>query len=117
MLNTDPIGWVLCGYAAISALHHFIGTKALERYAISQGLLSADRSVKITALLLVGIAVCFTLDDLAVFGGYGLGGFLLISAFTVHKFWDIADPTLRVSESLHFTKNLFFGAIVVLYYV
>jgi uncharacterized membrane protein YphA (DoxX/SURF4 family) len=70
-----------------------------------------------SALLFIGIAVCFALGDLAQYGGYALGGFLVMTAFGVHKFWNVADPTLRISESLNFLKNVIFAAVVVLYYL
>ena len=117
MINSDPIGLVLAGYALISALHHFLGSKAIEKYAVGQGILSAERTVKLTAILLLGISVALLLDKTAYYGAVGLGGFMALSAFTVHKFWQAPNPESRVSEGLHFLKNLALAAVIAVYYM
>ena len=117
MMNTDPIGLILAGFAIISALHHILGTKPLEKYALSHGMLSADRSVKLSALFLLVTAVLFFSEDLAVYGAYCLSGFLVLTAITIHKFWNVNDRLLRMSEGLNFLKNIFFAVVILAYYM
>ena len=117
MITQDPFVMVLAGYAAISALHHFLGSKAIEKYALAQGMLSAERTVKLTALLLLGIAVALILDKTTEYAAYVLAGFMVLSALTVHKFWNVTDLEFRVSEGLHFVKNFAFAGLILVYFM
>ena len=116
-MNTDPISLVLAGYTLVSALHHIINGKALQKYALHNDVLGADRSVKMSALIFVILTALFLIPEFAAMAGYTLAGYFVLMAFAVHRFWYESDPILRMSELLHFFKNLFFGGVVVVYYL
>ncbi len=116
-MNTDPISLVLAGYTLISALHHIFNGKALQKYALHHDVLGADRSVKMSALLFLLMTVLFLLPEFAVYAGYSLSGYFILMAFAVHRFWYESDPTLRMSELLHFIKNFFFGGVVLIHFL
>jgi uncharacterized membrane protein YphA (DoxX/SURF4 family) len=59
----------------------------------------------------------FLLPDFAAYAGYGLAGYLILMAFAVHRFWYVSDPALRMSELLHFSKNFFFGGVVIAHFL
>jgi len=116
-MNTDPISLVLAGYTLISALHHMFNGQALQKYALHHDVLSGDKSVKLSALLFLLMTALFLLPDFAAYAGYALSGYLVLMAFSVHKFWYESDPTLRMAELLHFIKNFFFGGVVLAHFL
>ena len=116
-MNTDPISLVLAGYTLISALHHILNGKALQKYALHHDVLSADKSVKLSALLFLLLTALFLLADFAPYAGYALAGYFGLMAFGVHRFWYENEPTLRMSELLHFIKNIFFAGVVSAHYM
>ena len=95
-------------------LLHLLNQKALTNYALKRGVVGADRSVKFAALLMLVCGVLCFLDEQAIYGCYGLAGFLTVVAFTIHKFWDEPPGDPRLVEGLHFLKNLMFAALLVI---
>lgn len=116
-MNTDPVSLVLAGYTLISALHHIFNSKALTKYALHHDVLSGDKSVKLSALLFLLLTALFLLPEFATYAGYALAGYFGLMAFAVHRFWYESDPTLRMSELLHFIKNFFFGGVVLAHFL
>ena len=100
----------------ISGILQIINGRATERYALARGFLGSERAVKISALYLIGCGVLCMLQELAHYGGYGFVAFLLMTNFTVHKFWDEGDRLWRASEGLHFFKNLVMAVLITLYF-
>lgn len=99
--------FILIGvYFIISGLIQIIKGKSYDRYALDKGVVNAGHTVKFASLAMIVLGVLVLLPDLSKYGFYGLTIFLVISAFSIHKFWECKDVSGRVSEGLHFGKNL-----------
>jgi|OM-RGC.v1.028567364 DoxX. len=90
----------------LNALNHFFFGKKLESYALSRGHLSPGQSVKLSALLMLAGGLGLLVEPFQKVAGTGLGVFLIIAAFTVHKFWDDRSNAGILAESLRFMRNI-----------
>jgi len=106
--------FILIGiYFIISGVIQIIKGKSFDRYALDKGVVNAGHTVKFASLAIIVFGVLVMLPDLSEYGFYGLSLFLVISALSIHKFWECKDVSSRVSEGLHFGKNI--GMAIMLY--
>lgn len=113
MLDDKTIAYVIAGGAWIAALGQIFGGRTLVRYAVSRGVLNAGQTIKFTALILIVIGVLCVLPDFSIYGVRALAGYAIISSFILHKFWDESDRDIRLHETMHFLKNIFIAAILI----
>lgn len=101
------IGRVLFGGFFIkSGFKHFSNAKMLAGYAASKGVKSSLFAVLGTGALLcvgglgvlLGVYVRWAVAALAIF--------LIGVSFTMHAFWKVADPGMKMSEQVNFNKNM-----------
>jgi uncharacterized membrane protein YphA (DoxX/SURF4 family) len=100
-------------YFIISGIIQIIKGKSYERYALNQGVVNASHTVKFAALAMVVLGSIVLIPSLFEYGVYGLCIYMIISALSIHKFWEGKEITDRVSEGLHFGKNI--GIAILLY--
>lgn len=89
-----------------SGFAHFAQKEAMTGYAQFKKVPAAKLAVPLSGLMILlgGISVVIGLwMDL---GALLLAIFLLISAFMMHNFWTIEDPTQKMNETVAFCKNL-----------
>ncbi len=94
------------GYFVFNALNHFTHTSAMTGYAQSKGVPAPKLAVTITGLLLLigGVSVLFGIYP--TLGAAALVLFLVPVTFTMHIFWKVKDPQMKMAEMVNFTKNL-----------
>ncbi|MDY7228904.1 DoxX family protein [Hyalangium rubrum] len=114
-----PIGRLLFSAIFItSGLNHFLHLQAMTGYAQSSGLPMPQLAVLASGVVLVVGGVCVLLGSFARLGAALIALFLLTSAFTMHRFWDLADAQLVQQQQVHFMKNLSMagGALLLVYF-
>ncbi len=52
----------------------------------------------------------------AQWGSLLIAAFLIPAAFTVHKFWGIADPMMAANQAAHFWKNIALTGACLMFY-
>jgi len=94
------------GYFVFNALNHFTQTSAMTGYAQSKGVPAPKLAVTFTGLLLLigGVSVLFGIYP--ILGATALVLFLVPVTFTMHTFWKVKDPQMKMAEMVNFTKNL-----------
>lgn len=96
-------------YSAIfimSGLNHFMKLNDMTQYATMKKIPFPKISVMVTGAVILfgGLGILFGYQT--ILAGYLLIGFLVVSAFTMHNFWSVSDPTAKMGEMVNFMKNL-----------
>lgn len=103
------------GYFVFNAINHFFNVKAMAGYSQSKGIPMPTSSVIGSGLLLLGGGVSILFDMYTGIGPWLLVAFLIPVSFTMHAFWRIQDPMVKMSEMVNFTKNMsLLGAVLVM---
>jgi uncharacterized membrane protein YphA (DoxX/SURF4 family) len=94
------------GYFVFNAVNHFTQVRMMSGYAQSKGVPAPKLAVTFTGLLLLigGVSVLFGIYP--ILGATALVLFLVPVTFTMHTFWKIEDPQMKMAEKVNFTKNL-----------
>jgi uncharacterized membrane protein YphA (DoxX/SURF4 family) len=90
----------------LNGINHWYNTDLMKSYAARKGLLSPLLMVRLSGLLLILGGLSMITGYLIIYGIIGLCLFLVLAAFTMHKFWAEKERNKRLNESMHFTKNL-----------
>lgn len=101
------VGRIIVGiFWLFNAFNHFAQTKVMVPYAKSKGVPLAELAVPGTGLLLLigGLSILTGLYPLI--GIAALVLFLVPVTFTMHNFWAIEDPQMKMVEMVNFNKNL-----------
>ena len=107
-----PLALILVGAFVIGAgLLQIIKSKSYQNYALDRGVTDAHKTVNLSSLILICTGIAIMIPDFSNYGLYGLAGFLVLSAISIHQFWDGKDSIERVSEALHFGKNIGMAAM------
>ncbi len=101
-----------------SGLGHFMQLGKMTRYAAAKKLPAPTAIVLLTGLLMLAGGLSVLLGFWMEIGTWLLFFFLVLSGFSMHHFWTIADPIQKMVEQSMFMKNLSLaGAALILYYV
>lgn len=115
--NAAIVGQVLFGlYFLHNALNHFMHVKMMAGYA-------ASKKVPLPALAVLGSGLLLLCGGLSVLTGlyliYGLSClvvFLIVVTFWMHAFWTDKDATMKMMNTVNFTKNLaLLGAVLMMF--
>lgn len=90
----------------LNGVNHFYNSKTLEEYAEKRGLFSPKLAVKLAGLLLLVGGVSLMVPILKIAGVISLSLFLIISTFTIHRFWEEEKKEDKMLEVMNFMKNL-----------
>lgn len=103
------------GVLAFMGLNHFLDLEAMTGYAEFKGLPAPRAAVVLSGVLLVLGGLSIVLGALPSIGAAGVALFLLVSAVTMHDFWNQEGEDAQ-EEMTAFLKNLFGagGALVFL---
>ncbi len=100
-----------------SGLGHFMQLDAMTRYAVAKKVPWPKAMVLFSGLLLLTGGLSVLLGFWMELGTWVLFFFLVLSGFTMHHFWTIADPTQKMAEQAAFMKNMSMaGAALILYF-
>ncbi|MEK7635590.1 MAG: DoxX family membrane protein [Patescibacteria group bacterium] len=106
---------LLGGYFIISGINHFTKLGMLEGYTQSKGVPMPKAAVIITGILLLLGGLGILLGVYVEWAILALVIFLVSVTFIMHAFWKVQEPNMRMSEMVHFMKNLaLLGALLML---
>ncbi len=102
------------GVLAFMGLNHFLNREEMVGYASSKGLPAPTAAVLFSGGLLVSGGLSVVTGVLPTVGAGGLTVFLLVSAVTMHDFWN-ADGEEAQTEMTQFLKNVSLSAAALLF--
>ncbi|MBI4437892.1 DoxX family protein [Candidatus Uhrbacteria bacterium] len=109
------IGQVVLGVYFIQAgLTHLTKLDMLSGYAASKNVPAPKLAVGVTGLMLLlgGVGVLFQYQLVWAYGF--LVAFLVLAAFTMHRYWADQDPNMKMSNRVNFQKNLALAAALIM---
>jgi putative oxidoreductase len=94
------------GFFIYSGINHFRMIGPMAGYAQMKGIPSPKAAVAFSGLLLLigGLSVLLSLYP--TIGVAALVLFLVPVSFSMHAYWKIQDPQMKMAEKVNFTKNL-----------
>src|SRR2546422_1255915 len=111
------IGRVVFAFFFIySAFNHLPKLSAYSQYAGASGVPAPPLATAVSGLMLLAGGFSILLGVKPGWGAVLIALFLVPAAFTVHKFWGIADPMMAANQAGHFWKNIALtGACLMIY--
>jgi putative oxidoreductase len=111
-----PVGRLLFAAIFLLAAPGHFGAGAIE-HAAGAGVPAANLLVPLTGVMLLVGGLSVLLGYHARIGAVVLLAFLLPVTFTMHQFWNVADPQMAQMEQAAFMKNLgLMGAAILIAY-
>jgi putative oxidoreductase len=105
--NAFLAGRILVGlYYLYSAFNHFAHLNMMSGYVRSKGLAAPTLGVVLSGLLLLVAALTLLLGWHPRIGVGALVLFFVPVTFTMHAFWNDADPMARQMDLVNFAKNV-----------
>lgn len=107
MAQAFLLGRIIVGaYYLMGAYHHFADVHMLARAAAGHGVPAPQVAVLVSGILLAIAGVTLLLGAFTRAGVLALVLFLLPVTFFMHPFWADANPSVRMSDMVNFTKNM-----------
>jgi uncharacterized membrane protein YphA (DoxX/SURF4 family) len=97
---------VFAWFFLYSGFNHLTKLSAYSQYAGASGVPAPTLLTAISGVMLLAGALSILLGVQVRWGALLIAVFLLAAAFTVHKFWGIADPMMAANQAAHFWKNI-----------
>jgi putative oxidoreductase len=94
------------GFFLYSGVHHFLDTATLAQFAGAKGVPMPEAAVLLTGALLIVGALSILLGILPRLGLACIILFLVGVTPTMHAFWSVPDPQIRMMDVGNFMKNL-----------
>jgi len=94
------------GYFILSGINHFRMVTPMAGYAQSKGVPVPKAAVEFSGLLLLIGGLSVLLGVYPWVGATALALFLVPVTFTMHAYWKIQDPQMKMAESVNFKKNI-----------
>lgn len=88
-----------------NGINHLYNTHILKEYARKKGLIAPKTMVRLSGLLLLAGGLSLITGYFIFEGIIGLSVFLVVTSFTIHKFWEEKDREIMMMEIMHFSKN------------
>lgn len=105
------IGRAVLGlYFLYSGINHFTKRQGMVGYAKSMGTPAPELAVPATGLMLLLGGASLLLGFWTDAGAVVLIVFLVPVAFSMHKFWGVADAMMAANQQAHFLKNIALAA-------
>jgi putative oxidoreductase len=111
------IGRVIFSFFFIySGFNHLTKLSMYAQYAGASGVPAPTLLTALSGLMLLAGGLSILLGVKPGLGALLIALFLVPAAFTVHKFWGIADPMMAANQAAHFWKNIALtGACLMIY--
>ena len=97
---------VLGLFFLLNGIAHIYSTHTYEEYAHKRGLISPRLMVRLSGVALIFGGLTLMTGYFKLYGIIGLSVFLVIAAFTIHRFWQEPNNEMRLLEGMHFAKNI-----------
>jgi putative oxidoreductase len=111
------IGRVVFAYFFIySGFNHLTKLSAYSQYAGASGVPAPTLATAVSGLMLLAGGLSILLGVKPGWGAILIAVFLVAAAFTVHKFWGLADPMQAANQAAHFWKNISLAGACLLIY-
>jgi len=99
-----------------SGFNHLTKLSMYAQYAGASGVPAPTVLTAVSGVMLLAGGLSILLGVQARWGALLIAVFLVTAAFTVHKFWGIADPMMAANQAAHFWKNISLtGACLLIY--
>lgn len=106
---------LLGGYFIKNGYNHFKNLEGLAGYTESKGVPLPKLAVFVTGLMLLLGGLGILLGVYVEWSVLLLSLFLLGTLFKMHRYWEVADPSVRMGEHVNFYKNIgLLGALLTL---
>ena len=89
-----------------SGFNHLTKLSIYAQYAGASGVPAPTVLTALSGLMLLAGGLMILLGVKPGWGALLIALFLIPAAFTVHKFWGIADPMMAANQAAHFWKNI-----------
>jgi putative oxidoreductase len=89
-----------------SGFNHLTKLSAYAQYAGASGVPAPTLLTAVSGVMLLAGGLSILLGVQVRWGALLIAAFLIPAAFTVHKFWGIADPMMAANQAAHFWKNI-----------
>ncbi len=102
------IGRILYGgfFLYNGLFNHLLNLDMLTQYAQSKGVPAPQLAVLVSGLMILLGGAMVLLGWKVRAGAVLIALFLIPVSFKMHAFWAVADPTGRMGEMVHFSKNM-----------
>lgn len=94
------------GYFIMSGYKHFAHLGNMTGYARSKGMPMAREGVLLTGVMMLAGGLGVLLGVYVHPSIYFLVVFLILAAFTMHRFWTESDPMAKMGDQINFMKNI-----------
>jgi uncharacterized membrane protein YphA (DoxX/SURF4 family) len=107
---------VFSSFFIYSGFNHLTKLSMYAQYAGASGVPAPTLSTAVSGVMLLAGGLSVLLGLYYRWGVLLIAIFLIVAAFTVHKFWGITDPGMAANQTAHFWKNIALtGACLMLY--
>ena len=111
------IGRVIFSFFFIySGFNHLTKLSMYSRYAGASGVPAPTLLTALSGVMILVGGLSILLGVKAQWGSLLIAAFLIPAAFTVHKFWGIADPMMAANQAAHFWKNIALTGACLMFY-
>jgi putative oxidoreductase len=111
------IGRVVFSFFFIySGFNHLTKLGMYSQFARMSGVPAPTVLTALSGVMLLAGGLSILLGVKARWGSLLIAAFLIPAAFTVHKFWGIADPMMAANQSAHFWKNIALTGACLMFY-
>ena len=97
---------LLAVFFIFNGINHFYNEEVLEEYAEKKGLFKPHFMVRFSGLMLILGGIALMWEPVKLIGIAGLSLFMIIVTASMHRFWEYKEKTTRMSELIHFLKNI-----------
>jgi uncharacterized membrane protein YphA (DoxX/SURF4 family) len=94
------------GYFAWNGLNHFLNRGMMSQYAAAKGVTAPEKAVPASGAMILAGGVSVLVGVKPRQGLALIVGFLIPVSLQMHRFWEVDDPSQRMSEMVNFTKNM-----------
>ena len=99
-----------------SGFNHLTKLSMYSQYAGASGVPAPTLLTALSGLMLLAGGLSILLGVKVRWGSLLIAAFLVPAAFTVHKFWGIADPMMAGNQMAHFWKNIALTGACLMFY-
>jgi putative oxidoreductase len=101
------LGRIVFAYFFIySGFNHLTKLSMYAQYAGASGVPAPTLLTAVSGLMLIAGGLAILLGTQVRVGALLIAVFLVTAAFTIHKFWGIADPMMAANQAAQFWKNI-----------
>lgn len=102
----------------MSGINHFKMKKMMDGYTASKGVPAPSFAVMLSGLWLVAVGAGLILGIYVEWALFMLAAFLIAVSVFMHNFWAVSDPNAKMTEMIHFMKNMaLLGATLMMYMI